>query len=138
MAGQAIFTPWVIFRPRACDIPWGLCFTPHHNRLCPDPSTVRVMVHWPQLTLKLTIDPGAYNMTIVLSLTPLPITTMGTLTLTLNTQEYTLTSFNIAFELMKLGIYLILNLIGRTNKFHTLGPIIKEVVTCRHFLLAFY
>ena len=74
------------------------------------------MVHWPQLTLKLTIDPGAYNMTIVLSLTPLPITTMGTLTLTLNTQEYTLTSFNIAFELMKLGIYLILNLIGRTKK----------------------
>ena len=32
---------------------------------------------------------------------------------------------------MKLGTYLILYLIERTNKFHVLGTIIEEVVTSR-------
>ena len=41
---------------------------------------------------------------------------------------------------MKHGIYLILlYLIWRTNKFHTLvDPIIEEAVTQHHFLIAFY
>ena len=32
---------------------------------------------------------------------------------------------------MKLGIYALLYLLERTNKFHVLGTIIKEVVTSR-------
>ena len=47
-------------------------------------------------------------------------------------------SFNIGFQLMKLGIHLILYLIERTNKTHVLGTIIEELVTSGHFLLAFY
>ena len=67
-----------------------------------------------------------------------PTTPKDSIILTLTLILTSISSFNIRFQHMKLGIHLILYLIGRTNKFNKLGPIIEEVVTCRQFLLAFH